>query len=263
MPLGGPVNAGVRRFTWNVMPNVKIQPPTPPSWLNQLPKSTIRRLDPDNLLHDALYTMGETHWAGIAAAFMGINSFYIAAKRQQRRIARARRILKKEPTGDTLQGIFADVHFYVICWTRIAKLARFLSARLRFRRVGLVLRRYYQDLETMIKARDHLEHFEERLPGGPKQTLLKQPNDLFNIIGNDMTFGGERFGIGPESFASLKAFVSELGQAVLFDSLDYLATADAQLLVRRVNEVRRDVALDQTLKQFGLPSLSARRRRLT
>ena len=235
----------------------------PSSWMSQLPKSTIMRFDPSDILHDALYTMGETQWPAVAVAFMSIESSFIAAKRQQRRIGRACSILKKESTGNTLTGLFADVHFYVICWTRIAKLARFLSARLKFRRVGLVLRRYYQDLETMIKARDHLEHFEERLPGSPKQTRLKQPNDLFNIVGNDMTFGGERFGIGPESLATLKAFVSELGQAVLFDSLDYLASADKQLLVRRINEVQRDVALDQTLKQHGLPRLGARRRRLT
>jgi hypothetical protein len=114
----------------------------------------------------------------------------------------------------------------------------------------------------MIKARDHLEHFEERLPGGPKQGRLKQPNDLFNIVGNNMTFGGERFWIGSDSLATLKAFVSELGQAMLFDSLDYLATADKQLLVRRVNEVRRDIALDQTLKRLDLPTLKDRRGRL-
>jgi hypothetical protein len=166
------------------MPNSKIGPPTPPAVLARVPKSVIRALDVADVLMDALATTSPPIGLGPVLALNSIDSYLDAAKHQRRRIERARAAtfvgirLRKHIHGN----LFNDVHFYLICWARIAKLARFIADKTRFKRVGLVLRRYHPELKERIDCRDHLEHFEERLPGGVKQDRLPVPNDLLNMI---------------------------------------------------------------------------------
>jgi hypothetical protein len=66
-----------------------------------------------------------------------------------------------------------------------------------------VLRRYRALLDTMITFRDHLEHFEERLPSKKRHGILKVPGDMFNIVGSRATFGGEMVDAGPVSFEAV------------------------------------------------------------
>ncbi len=63
--------------------------------------------------------------------------------------------------------LFADAHFYFICWDAVAK----ELASLRSNKAGLltprkVWRKYRKSLERYQEARNHLEHYSERLPMG-------------------------------------------------------------------------------------------------
>ena len=101
----------------------------------------------------------------------------------------------------------------------------------------------------MIDARDHLEHFEERLPGGTKRHLLHQQHDLFNMVGDHMTFGGRKFDVGRKSVEVLGAIVAELRDAILFDSLEVLAGADPKLLIRRLRQAQRDASTARLIRR--------------
>lgn len=185
------------------MRNPKIPPPTPPSLLSHVPKGLVRQLDPSTLLHDASQA-GPSHFdMGVVVALYSIDGALAAAERQQTRIARARRQLARGILSRNRASALADVHFYIICWARIGKLGRFIASRTRYRQFGRVLRRYHEELADAAVLRDHLEHFEERLLGGPRNAKLKQPNDLYNMVGEHVTFGGSRFDVGPRSLGSV------------------------------------------------------------
>ena len=214
------------------MPSPKIGPPTPPPVLAKMSRAVVRALDVTDLLIAALGPLNPQSDLGPIIAFNSVEAYLDAAKRQQHRIERARAaILKGILSRRHVRGnLFNEVHFYLICWARIAKLGRFIADKTRFKRVGLVLRRYNAELKERIDCRDHLEHFEERLPGGAKQSKLLAPNDLLNMINEHVTYGGRKLDVGPASIRLLQTIVTELRAAVLFDATETLCTADTDHL---------------------------------
>ena len=213
------------------MPNPKVSPPQPPPFWNQVPKSLWRRLKLEDVFRDALAAKGQPDLYGLVLALYSLDSYVEAARRQQRRIKRAM-AAPLRPGARSSSSLFNDTHFYLISWSRVAKLTRFISARTRFRRVGLVLRRYRSDFKCRIDGRDHLEHFEERLPGGPKVKRLKTPNDLFSMTNHYITYGGKRLDVGPDSLKLLLTATREFRTALLYDSIQALANADGPRLRR-------------------------------
>jgi hypothetical protein len=240
------------------MPNLKIGPPTAPPVLAKAPHALIRALDVADLFMSAVGTPKAPMDLGPIIAYNSIESYLDAAKRQQRRIERARAATVKDVFSrkHTHGNLFNEVHFYLICWARIAKLARFIVDKTRFKRVGLVLRRYHIELKDRIDCRDHLEHFEERLPGGARQNKLLVPSDLLNMIGEHVTYGGRKLDVGPASIRLLQTIVNELRTALLFDGIETLATADpnrlSSLIQRAASKVqiaRVTRAVQNTWKQ--------------
>jgi len=104
-------------------------------------------------------------------------------------------------------------------------------------------------LQDRIDARDHLEHFEERLPGGKKQSKLNVPNDLLNMASEFMTYGGRRLDVGPDSIRLLKRIVEQFQLAVLYDSLEALGTRDQGRLSRLLSRAARDVRDERVTKE--------------
>lgn len=227
------------------MPNLKIGPPTAPLILAKAPRALIRALDVSDLFMSVAGTPNVRMDLGPMIAYNSIESYLEAAKCQQRRIKRARASIVKGVLSrkHILGNLFNEVHFYLICWARIAKLARFIADKTRFKRVGLVLRRYHVELKDRIDGRDHLEHFEERLPGGTKQNKLLVPNDLLNMIGEHITYGGRKIDIGPASTRLLQTIVNELRTALLFDGIETLATADANRLSFLIQRVASNIQI--------------------
>lgn len=221
-----------------------------PRVLAGVPIAVVNCIDLTRLLLDAAPLLNPPADVGLAIAFGSIETYLDAAKRQQQRIRRARstfltRIRSGRPKRDNL---FNEVHFYLICWARIAKLGSFIRDKTRFRQVGLVMRRYHSELKKRIDCRDHLEHFEERLPGGVKQNKLQQPNDLLNMVNEHVTYGGRKLDVGPASILLLKTIVSELRRAILFDAIEVLATKDSQRLGHLLRRAQSDIQIRKIMK---------------
>ncbi|MCZ6752518.1 MAG: hypothetical protein O7E51_11910 [Acidobacteria bacterium] len=208
----------------------------------------IRALDPSQALRAALILANHDQVSGPVIALGAVESYFEAARRQQRRIERAKVGLLRRAAART-RSLFDEVHFYLICWARIAKLTRFIAHSTRFRRTGLVLRRYHAELTERIDGRDHLEHFEERLPGGPRRHELAIPGDLLNMAGQFLTYGGRKIDVGPASVRLLRAIVAEFQAALLFDSLEAIAAAEPNRAVVLLQRAGSQVQLTRMVKQ--------------
>jgi len=227
----------------------------PPKFLTNAPKFLIKALDPSEALRTVLAAATDDPSADGPILALDRLQFYLdAAKRQQKRIGairalRHKRMRAARPRRD--DGLFADVHFYVICWTMVCKLAESVRDRLNqnasrwnvptFSRIGEVLRPYHSELKKRTDARDHLEHFDERLPGGKSAHKLRTPNDLLNMRNEFLTYGGNRLDIGPDSVRLLKEIVSRFQRALLHDSLEALQTTSPGDLSRLLGRAARRV----------------------
>jgi hypothetical protein len=209
----------------------------------------VRALDPADTLHAAIGILRQDGGLGALLALGGLDSYFQAATRQQRRIERAKTTVLKRPST-RLRSLFDEVHFYLICWAWIAKLGRFIAQATRFRRTGRVLRRHRAALEARVDARDHLEHFEERLPGHPRRVRLAIPGDLLNMHGDFVTYGGRRIDIGPASLRLLKTIVTEFRAAVLYDSIEAIAEADLNRAAGLPRRAASKVHLARVMKQW-------------
>ncbi len=230
------------------MTSRKVSPPTPPDVLRGVPRTVVRALETSDALWSALAARKSDSGLGSVIAWGGLESYFQAAKRQQHRMERAKTTLLRSRSTRT-RLLFDEVHFYLICWARIAKLGRFIAHATRFRRTGLVLRRYHAELKDRIDARDHLEHFEERLPGGSRRDRLAIPGDLLNMHGDFLTYGGQRVDIGPASIRLLRGIVTEFRAAVLFDSIEALAAADPNRVGGLLRRAASTVRLARSMKQ--------------
>ena len=223
------------------MPNSNICTPQKPSFWQDVHRSIWRQLELAEILRDALVAQNDPQPFGPIIALRSLESYIAAAKRQQRRIARAMVVNPKS-------SLFDDTHFYLIAWSRIAKLARFIRQRTRFCRVGLVLRRYHADLDCRIAARDHLEHFEERLPGGPNAKLLSVPGDLFNLSQSLMTYGGKTLEIGKPSMKLLAGFVEEFRSTLMYDAVELLVELDLDRIKRHLDRAASEIQIARVTK---------------
>jgi hypothetical protein len=228
----------------------KVAFPNLPPFLVGAPKAVLKRLDPERALLFALNARNEPASPGCLIALSSIDSALAAAKVQQRRIANAKRLMARDwAAGRSIRILFHDVHFYLICWSRVAKLAQFVVRITQYPQARFVLKRYRTRLNEMVAFRDHLEHFEERLPGGLKQHISRVPGDLFNIRGDSATIGGDSVDVGPASLKLLAEIVGEFRSGVLFDALESLAARDPASAVRLIQTAARDVGLSRIMRQ--------------
>lgn len=225
--------------------------PNPPALLARVPKAVLNRLDLEDVLQFVIDARNKPASLGCVVALGSIDSELAAAKVQQRRIASAKRLMGRNRAAGRSRGIlFHDVHFYLICWARISKLAQFIVRITQFRQARRVLRRYRTRLDARIEFRNHLEHFEERLPGGAERHNLKKPGDLFNMFGDFASIGGDRVDVGKASLRLLSLMVSEFKRAILFDPLTSLADTDPTSVARVIRNAARDVGLARTMRQI-------------
>jgi hypothetical protein len=249
------------------MPFENVGPPGPPSILRNMSRAASRNLEPSMVLRDAL-SAGSRNVFGPYIALGEMETYLDAARRQRSRIAIAQRRLARTDSAargkpgrrpSRITSLFSEAHFYVICWARIAKLSKFIVNATCFPRTKSVRTRYELDLTEGIKARDHLDHFEDRIPGGNRQyELEKDPGDLKNMDGSYLTFGGRKFDLGAPGLVRLRDFVAEFRNAVLvdaFDSLEQLDPDRARTLVNEAESRVRHAKLTRRLeKLYGTES---------
>jgi hypothetical protein len=116
--------------------------------------------------------------------------------------------------------LIANVHFYFICWDVVAK----ELASLRTNTAGLstprnVWRKYRKSLERYQEARNHLEHYSERLPMGKHSEWRHRREDKFETIQGDpgavrlgalFTINGEEWDVSVASAKILESLWEEL-----------------------------------------------------
>jgi hypothetical protein len=221
-------------------------------------KAVLRNLDLSVVFQAALIAAKNVDWVGPVIALGSIASYFDAAKLQQRRIQRAKisslKAIRSVADVCSRTNLFCDVHFYLISWTRIYKLAQFILETSRFARTGRVIRRFRPDLEGRVRARDHCEHLEERLPGGKNQHKLLEQNDLLNMVNNHLAFGGKRVDVGPDSVRLLRRIIDEFRAALLFDSIESLHKDDPERLAFLLNQANSKAHIARIIKSVQMPA---------
>lgn len=237
------------------MPKANVPRPSLSPPLVHVPQSLLRRLDAGQVLRDALIATNHPHAYGPVVAWASLESYARAARRQLARIRRALRGFR-HPRGLPATNLFDDVHFYVIGWVRIDKLAGFISHHTRYTQIGRVLRRYRRELDERLHLRNHLEHLEQRLPGGKEAPKMRVPNALFNMVNDKVSYEGTLVDVGKQSGQVLTQLLMELRDAVLFDSMATLLaqTPDRlrQILADAAREAHTRSLTRRVSKMLGL-----------
>ncbi len=70
--------------------------------------------------------------------------------------------------------LFIDIHFYFVAWGNIKSMMAVLARQPEFKNANIVFNSKRKIFEHYINARNTLEHFDERLPGGKKRSRVKE-----------------------------------------------------------------------------------------
>lgn len=179
------------------------------------------RYDASTLLHWT--TTDPDNGVRCAVAMMWIDKYLIGAQNQFRRIKRLKTTLDRgflKPGVSivsrqrAMTEIFIEVHFYFICWDSIRKMVAFLRSHSGFKVINEIYKRRKKLLEDYGAARDHLEHYNERLLGRRKGKALSNPSDMGNLHGYIYSLGGEKYDVGPDSLKRLKKIVKDLNAQI-------------------------------------------------
>ena len=95
----------------------------------------------------------------------------------------------------------------------------FLKDRSGFKAVGDLYKCHRKILKHYSDARDHLEHYRDRIEGRKKNENLANPWDMGNLEGYVYTINRERYDAGPVSLKQLEKIVSELNRKILQEAI--------------------------------------------
>jgi len=208
-------------------------------------------LDRDRVVWHATKALPKGSACGIALS--NIESYHDAAKRQYRRIQRARRTMMepdKRRAKQAPRGMFADVHFYLICWTQIHKHLALIRRIEQLRRTTALIDDCKSEFMLRRDFRNHLEHYETRLPGQAAYEKMKGSYFYSCMSDDDFQFGVDRVDVGPKSIRFLNSFMAAFKQAVLFDSLEILERNDPDRLVNHMKGAANGVKADRKIKKL-------------
>ncbi len=113
--------------------------------------------------------------------------------------------------------ITVEAHFLFICWDAILKQIDALRENsFRLRSPKRIYKKHKRVLSTYQRARDHMEHYDERLPGR-KNSVWRSPDDRSVegsvpgvVEGQEFVFAGERWDVGATCLLQLDEIVSDL-----------------------------------------------------
>jgi hypothetical protein len=100
-------------------------------------------------------------------ALWSSRTYVVSAGEQMRRFEEGLSSLTSPQTDHAaLRQAYVDLHFYFVCWSRVDEMIRLVERRSGF---GLSLPANDRaELKHYKQARHHLEHYAQRLPGGPE-----------------------------------------------------------------------------------------------
>jgi len=179
-----------------------------------------KHLDASTLLH---WTVEDNVSAMRSSLAMSrIHNYLTGARSQMQRIwvelERVRGV--GDDWSAALRQAFVDIHFYFVAWDAIGKMMHVVANSSGFDSARRVYKRHRKTIEAYRSARHHLEHFDERLPGGRKVGELSIPGDLANLSGSKYSFGGETWDIGPASLEKLTAIVEEFEREIREEGIE-------------------------------------------
>jgi hypothetical protein len=145
-----------------------------------------------------------------------IKAYLDAAHTQQSLITkyRSRAIPRTEKYSANMIQAFIHVHLYFICWAAIRRMLEVLRRTSGLDGPSQIYKKYRATLESYAEARHHLEHYEERLPGGKKSQELANSYDYGNLQNGYFSLGGFRWSVNKDGLKILEAVVAELTEAI-------------------------------------------------
>lgn len=182
--------------------------------------------------------------ARIRMALDRLDRYMVMTKPQNERIWEAQRRSHDLTMGETfthesmtegmlwLERSWVEAHLYFICWDGVAKLIDTLcDSRNHLEAPRNIRKRHRASLESYREARDHLEHWAERLPGGKKDQWRKSSSQGYTTMTGDM--GLVRLE-GTFTFRDAKGHDKELD----------ISPASAELLVHICKQLREELAVE-------------------
>jgi hypothetical protein len=144
-----------------------------------------------------------------------IYSYLDGARTQIARISVNLQIYNSQGDGweNAVSQAHHDIHFYFICWHAIFQRIILLKDFSGLTTPRSIYKRYRQQLEHYEEARDHEEHFPDRLFGkkNKKGESLARPGHLGYVDSRGMYYyGGESYDVTPASSKLLEEIVSAL-----------------------------------------------------
>ena len=110
---------------------------------------------------------------------------------------------------------FVDIHGYFTCWRQVHTMLAVIDGGVLDAGVKAVYAAHRPTLQRYRDARDHLEHFDERLRGQRRRNPVSTASgDLGNLAGSDYTFHGEIWDVSPASLDLLLTIVGEFESAL-------------------------------------------------
>lgn len=151
-----------------------------------------------------------------AIAMSRIYAYLGAARKQVRAIAAldVKADPKKPSYSSTMIQAFIHVHLYFICWAAIGRMIEVIKRCSGLEAPNRGWKEYRTTLERYTEARNHFEHYEERLPGGKKSADLVNPGDYGSLHHGWFSLGGYRLDVSQESLRRLENIVTELDENI-------------------------------------------------
>lgn len=165
------------------------------------------------------YRMPDDLLGPISQHFELYNSGLLTQERMQNILTQM--IIERRPLFmvhfQQLDIVRTDAHFYFTCWDTIYKILKKLKQSSGLACVKPILNKYKGEFERYRKARDHMEHFDERLPGGqrahkdgPYPSVVSDTREAIEFV-----FAGEKWDISEHSLIILRTIVLELRRSVI------------------------------------------------
>src|SRR5713101_7860984 len=147
-----------------------------------------------------------------AIAMSRIYGYLRAARKQDHAIeALEKKADPKKPSySSTMIQAFIHAHLYFICWAAIGRMIEVVRRSSGLKAPHGVWKKHRKTLNSYAAARDHFEHYEERLPGGKRSEKLVNPSDYGNLHHGWFSLGGYRWDVSKESLKKLENIVEEL-----------------------------------------------------
>ena len=149
-----------------------------------------------------------------AIAMSRIFAYLQAARHQVRLIETYEKkiVPKKASYSANMIQAFIHVHLYFICWAAIGRMIEVIRRCSGLEGPNKVWKKYRRALESYSDARDHFEHYEERLPGGKMPGKLGSPGDYGSLHKGSFSLWGYRWDVSKESLKKLETIVTGLDE---------------------------------------------------